>query len=134
MQTQSKRLLDLPMLVRRWYGVRQGTTLTLPAVHGACESKATEHGSLKILRPKQDDEYILLPSFGREYVIVDLDIESSSDYTNVTCFLNGQQMQSLSLVDARHLRLERGDYNLFCSNIQGASDEVFFRIKPTSVY
>lgn len=134
MQTQSKRLLDLPVLVRRWYGVHQGTTLTLPAVHSECESKATEHGSLEIMHPKQDDEYILLPSFGREDVIIDLNIESSSGYTNVTCFLNGKQMQDLSSVDARHLQLKRGDYYLFCSNIQGASDEVFFRVKPTSAY
>lgn len=125
MQTRYARVLRLPPLVRRWYGERQGRELMMPPFHPGCKTLSTEHGSLHIHNPKDGEEFILLPSFGRGDVVLALDIESSSSMKETSCFLNGKQMAGTS----EPLKLPVGDYHLFCSNLHGASDEVSFVVR-----
>lgn len=125
METRYAKVLRLPPLVRRWYGERQGRQLMMPPFHPDCKTLSTEIGSLRIHSPKNGEEFILLPSFGRRDVVLPLDIESSSSMKETSCFLNGKQMADT----AEPLKLPAGDYYLFCSNLHGASDEVSFAVK-----
>ncbi len=132
MQTVEANVLHLPPLVRRWFGERQGMSLTVPTFHPGCKKFATAEGTLSIRRPKQGDEYMLLPSFGRNDVVIRMDIESSSSLQEASCFLNGRQMADISVSSHLTLNLPRGDYHIFCSNIHGGSDEVSFKVKDVA--
>ena len=129
MKTRYASVLRLPSSVRRWYGERYGAELMMPPFHPGCKTLITEQGALTILNPKQGEEFMMLPSFGRKNVVIVPDIESSSGMNETSCFLNGSQLQKPERGEHMVLTLPAGDYHLFCSNIHGASDEVAFSIK-----
>jgi len=127
MQTSFETVVQLPPMVRRWYGAQGGGNLTAPAFHPACRNMMSEHGSLDILAPKSGERLMLLPSFGGDTLVVPLDIESTAAPMETTCILNGRQME-MTGASWPVLRLPPGDYHLFCSSTHGASDEVDFAI------
>ncbi len=132
-QTAQIHVLQLPPLVRRWYGGEFGSAMMMPAYHPDCSIVSTEKGRLTIVQPKDNEEYILLPSFGASEALVSVDIESSAGLDKAVCFLNGKQTRADSITGAGHvLRLPEGDYHLFCSNDHGASDETSFFVRSAS--
>ncbi len=133
LEVYEANILQLPPLVRRWFGERPGISLTVPPFHPSCRRFGSEQGHLTIKRPKQGDEYMLLPSFGRSDAVISLDIESSSSLREISCFLNGKQMESLAVPKNLILHLKKGDYHIFCSNTQGGSDEILFKIKDVTL-
>jgi len=124
--THSEQVLQLPPMVRRWFGEQQGTELMMPPFSPACRKHSTEHGGLRIRQPLNGSIYMLLPSLGRKDVILPLDIESSSSLANASCFLNGKQLQQ---TQPWLLTLGAGSYTLFCSNEQNGSDETSFTVQ-----
>jgi penicillin-binding protein 1C len=121
-----EQVIQLPPMVRRWYGEQQGTELMMPPFSPACRKHSTEYGTLHIRRPLNGSIYMLLPSLGRNDVIVPLDIESSSSLANASCFLNGKQ---LTQTTPWLLTLGAGHYTLFCSNEQNGSEEITFTVQ-----
>lgn len=129
MQTELKTVVQLPPMVRRWYGEKGGRGLRVPPFHPACREMMAEQGSLDILAPKDGERLMLLPSFGTSRLVVPLDIESTASPAETTCILNGHQMQTAQGGGWPVLQLAAGDYHLFCSSTQGASDQVSFSIE-----
>jgi len=125
-QSVMTKVLNLPPLVRHWYGEQQGGILMMPPFSPACTMQSIQKGSLYIRYPQDGAVFMLLPSFGRDDVIVPLNIESSTGLDQSVCFLNGQQFTTLP---PWILTLAAGSYTLFCSNAQGGSDEVSFRVE-----
>ncbi|MEE8290349.1 MAG: hypothetical protein V3R80_02620, partial [Candidatus Tectomicrobia bacterium] len=51
---------------------------------------------------------------------------------DVSCILNGNQLHVGAMEFSRVLQLGPGTYHLFCSNMDGASDEIRFEVRRPS--
>jgi len=72
--------------------------------------------------------YLLLPSFGQQMMHLPLDLHVSGSTADISCILNGQQLRFEHLEFGPVLELRHGRHELFCSNMDGASDAVHVQV------
>jgi penicillin-binding protein 1C len=125
-------VLDLPTSVLTLMRTMLRDQELLPPFHPQCTYVPVVGGTLNIRSPVHGGRYLLLPSFGQRTVNVPLELHASGPSEDVSCILNGKQLAFGSMEFDRVLRLVSGRYHLFCSNMDGASDEVHFEVAGPS--
>jgi hypothetical protein len=129
LQTELVHVLDLPPSVRRWLRLPLSEQPVMPPYHPRCHSVPVEGGVLSIRSPTHGAQYLLLASFGQRVLHVPLDLQGSGAAKDMSCLLNGRQFSIEQQGFRPVLQLERGQYHLFCSSMDGASDEVDFTVE-----
>jgi penicillin-binding protein 1C len=128
LRTALTSVLDLPAGVLQWMRATWREHTLLPAFHPRCTSIPVQGGVLNIRSPMQGGHYLLLPSFGQRVVHLPLELHVSGSTADVSCILNGQQLRLEGMEFGPVLQLGNGSYDLFCSNMDGASDTVHFQV------
>jgi penicillin-binding protein 1C len=131
LQTELVHVLDLPPSVRRWLRLPLSEQPVMPPYHPRCHSVPVEGGVLSIRSPTHGAQYLLLASFGQRVLHVPLDLQGSGAAKDMSCLLNGRQFSIEQQGFRPVLQLERGQYHLFCSSMDGASDEVHFTVESS---
>ena len=129
LQTEFVPVLDLPPGVRRWLRLPLSEQPVMPPYHPQCHSVPVEGGVLSIRSPTNGAQYLLLASLGQRALHVPLDLQGSGAAKDISCLLNGRQFSVEHQAFRPVLQLERGRYHLFCSSMEGASDEVHFVVE-----
>ena len=129
LQTEFVPVLDLPPGVRRWLRLPLSEQPVMPPYHPQCHSVPVEGGVLSIRSPTHGAQYLLLASLGQRALHVPLDLQGSGAAKDISCLLNGRQFSVEHQGFRPVLQLERGRYHLFCSSMEGASDEVHFVVE-----
>jgi penicillin-binding protein 1C len=128
LRTELASVLDLPASVLQWMRPTLREHTLLPAFHSRCTHVPVQRGVLNIRSPVDSGHYLLLPSFGQRVVYLPLDLHISGATADVSCLLNGQQLHVEQMEFTPVLQLGHGRYHLFCSSMDGASDEVYFEV------
>lgn len=132
MQTEFASVLTMPPSVLTWMDTLLRGQELLPPFHPRCRQVPVTGGAVDIRSPVDGARYLVLPSFGKRAVSLPLDLDVSGASDDVRCLLNGQPVSLESMAFGRVLQLGSGVYHLFCSNIDGASDEVHFEVAGPS--
>ncbi len=132
LQTELAAVLDLPSSVLAWMGTLRRHQALLPPFHPQCTYLPVAGASLAIRSPLDAGRYLILPSFGQRAVSLPLDLHLSGAAEDVSCILNGNQLHVGAMEFSRVLQLSPGTYHLFCSNMDGASDEIRFEVRRPS--
>lgn len=128
LRTELASVLDLPANVLHWMRTTLRDQTLLPRFHPQCKQLPVVGGVLRIRSPADGSRYVLLPSFGQSRLHLRLELQHSGSAEQVRCILNGVQLRGGQRDFGRVLSLGRGTYHLFCSNLDGASDESRFEI------
>jgi penicillin-binding protein 1C len=128
LRTELANVLDLPASVLHWMRTTLHDQTLLPPFHPQCKQLPVTGGTLRIRSPVDGSRYVLLPSFGQRRLHLRLDLQHSGSAEQVRCILNGAQLRSGRQDFGPVLSLGRGTYHLFCSNLDGASDESHFEV------
>jgi penicillin-binding protein 1C len=128
LRTELTSVLDLPAGVLQWMRATWRDHTLLPAFHPRCTSIPVQGGVLNIRSPVHGGYYLLLPSFGQQMMHLPLDLHVSGSTADISCILNGQQLRFAHLEFGPVLELRHGRYELFCSNMDGASDAVHVQV------
>ena len=131
LQAELVHVLDLPPSVRRWLRMPLSEQPVMPPYHPHCHSVPVESGMLSIRSPTHGAHYLLLASFGQRALHLPLELQGSGAAKDMSCLLNGQQFSIEHQGFRPVLHLERGRYHLFCSSMDGASDEVHFAVESS---
>jgi penicillin-binding protein 1C len=132
LQTELVHVLDLPPSVRRWLRLPLLEQPLMPPYHAQCHYVPVEDGVLSIRSPTHGAQYLLLASLGQRVLHLPLDLQGSGAAKDVSCLLNGRQFSLAQQGFRPVLHLERGRYHLFCSSMDGASDEVDFAVESAT--
>jgi penicillin-binding protein 1C len=128
LNTELASVLNLPGQVFRWVQQIDPRQTLLPPFHPQCRYLPVANGSLQIRSPQQGAHYLMLPSFGQSILHLPLLVDGSSQQTNMSCFLNGHQIDHGQSDVRYYLSLSPGEFYLFCSTADGASDAVYFEV------
>jgi hypothetical protein len=122
-------VLDLPPGVRHWLRPALSDQPLMPASHAQCRSVPVAEGVLSIRSPADGARYLLLASSGQRLLNLPLELLGSGTPRDVSCVLNGRQLHLAPQRFRPVLQLEHGRYHLFCSSMEGGSDEVHFAVE-----
>jgi penicillin-binding protein 1C len=129
LQTELVAVLDLPPGVRHWLRQTLSEQPLMPPYHAQCRYVPVAEGVLSIRSPAPGARYLLLASLGQQQLTLPLEVLGGGAARDVSCVLNGRQLPSAAWRFRPVLQLERGRYHLFCSSMEGGSDEVHFVVE-----
>ncbi len=122
-----KSFLVLPASVRRWASDEKLDAAAPPPLSKSCR-KVTSEGELKILTPKRDTVFLLVPGIKSAKQRIPLKVEAGANIGELFWFVDDHYFASGPPHRRVWLEPEPGEHKIRVMDISGSSDSVVFKV------